>query len=448
MSVNRRTTDWQRTPSLFLAIALFLTAISGCGPGEQSDLVQVNSVPVSLNITTPQSVTASSTPRNSFWATFQRWLSPTEAWAANLSDIVALVVEVTGPGIPSPIKVTEPITGATGGQSIPIVLDVPVGQDRVFTVSALNAANVRIFQGQSTRITLSPGEGATADIQIADIAIRITTTSLPGGTVGIAYSATGQAERVNGAVGWAIIQGQLPSGLTLNGSTGVIAGTPATVGTFNFTVRATDSSALFDDQELSIVIAAQLTITTTGLRSGTVGAGYSEPLQTAGAIGVVNWRLATGSIPLGLNISQAGVISGIPTTAGTSTFTVRATDTAGRTDDQNLSITINPSPTITTAQLPRGFVGSEYNVTEGGSGFQLEASGGVSPYTWSIVEGQLPPLLSFSSAGVISGTPRCSPNSNLRFETFSATYRVQDNNNVIGEKQLSLEIQCFFDPPG
>jgi hypothetical protein len=152
----------------------------------------------------------------------------------------------------------------------------------------------------------------------------------------------------------------------------------------------------------------------------------------------VTWRLVKGSIPLGLNISQAGVISGIPTTAGTFAFTVEASDTAGRTDSQDLSITIAPPPAITTAELPLGIADEPYEAV-------LTVSGGVGPYTWSRVGGQLPPGLSLSSAGVISGTPQCSPSSDSQFEDFLSTFRVRDSNGAFGEKNLSLTIQCFPD---
>lgn len=386
---------------------------------------------MTLNISAPHQVADSPNRKNSLWAPLQRWFLLTEAWAASIGDITELVVEVTGPGIPLPIRATEPVSGATGGQVISIVLDVPVGPERVFTVSALNVAGARIFQGQSAPLTLTAGQAGTANIQLADIAIRVTTTSLPGGTVDRAYSATVQAERASGTVTWVISQGTIPSGLSLNPSTGVIAGLPTTVGTFNFTVRATDSSALFDDQELSIVIAAQLTITTTTLPTGTVSALYSAQLQSAGGIGTVTWRLVSGSIPPGLTISQAGVISGVPTTADTFAFTIGASDTAGRTDSQALSITIAPPVTITTTELPDGVEGEAYNVTEGGSGFQLAASGGVSPYSWSISAGQLPGGLDLDSAGNLTGTLSSCGN-------FSPTFRVQDSNGASDEKALTI----------
>jgi hypothetical protein len=406
--------------------------------------VQPNSVRVSLNITMPEKVSAALDHRNSFWATLQRWVLPTEAWAVlRVSDISTLVAQVSGPDIPSPIRVTKRLINPAPGETISIDLDVPLGLERVFSVDCFNAANARICHGQSLVDLPLPDLparcpcGATVIFGIIDTTISIITTSLPGGTVDRAYSATLQAENANGAVTWAVVgEGPLPPGLILNQSTGIIAGTSTTAGTFTFTVRATDSSALFDDQELSISIAAQLTVTTTRLPSGTLGAFYSVQLQSAGGIGAVSWRIVTGSLPSGLSISQAGVISGGPTTSGTFAFTIEASDTAGRTDNQDLSITIAPSLTITTGELPLGIAGEPYNAV-------LTASGGVAPYTWSTSPGQLPPGLSLRSTGIISGTPGCTEGSELQFEFFTVTYFVRDTNGAFDEKELTLRIQCF-----
>ena len=84
--------------------------------------------------------------------------------------------------------------------------------------------------------------------------LDITTTSLPGGTVNEAYSATLQATGGTPAYGWAITAGVLPDGLIFS-TTGEISGTPTTAETQNFTVTVTDDDAATDSQQLSIAIA-------------------------------------------------------------------------------------------------------------------------------------------------------------------------------------------------
>ena len=73
--------------------------------------------------------------------------------------------------------------------------------------------------------------------------LQITTTSVPSATVGVAYTAALQSTGGSAAPTWAIVAGALPSGLALDAPSGVIAGTPASGGTFSFTVRATDASS-------------------------------------------------------------------------------------------------------------------------------------------------------------------------------------------------------------
>ena len=85
---------------------------------------------------------------------------------------------------------------------------------------------------------------------------NITTTSLPQGTVGVAYSATLMASGGKKPYTWSISAGSLPAGLVLNASTGVISGMPTGSGTFNFTVKVTDAEkpAASTTKALSITV--------------------------------------------------------------------------------------------------------------------------------------------------------------------------------------------------
>jgi len=281
-----------------------------------------------------------------------------------------------------------------------------------FTVQATDSGTPQQIATKQFNIIINP-------------VLAITTTSLASGTAGTAYS---QPVNTNGGgippIAWSITLGSLPPGLTLNAGTGVISGTPttATGSPFNFTVQAADSGTpqQTSSKALSISIAtAPLSVATTGLPDGVVGQSYNNAmLQSAGGNPPVTWSVSAGALPAGLTLNAStGAITGSPTTAGTTTFTVMATDSTtptAQTATKQLSIRVNSVLTVTTTTLPGGTVNSSYSAT-------LQSSGGATPITWSITAGSLPPGLTLvPSTGVISGTPNTSTGSPFNFTVQAA----------------------------
>ncbi len=256
----------------------------------------------------------------------------------------------------------------------------------------------------------SPTKTASANLSITVSAppLSVTTSSLAGGTLGTAYSATVAATGGITPYTWSVSVGALPAGLTLNPGTGQITGTPTgnMTGSINFTVKVTDAEqpAGSATAPLSITITAPpLSVTTSSLAVGVVASAYSASLQATGGVSPYSWSVTTGTLPAGLSLnSSTGAITGSPTTAGTSNFTVTATDSetpTPQTATKNLSITINPQLTVTTSSLAAAAVGTAYNQT-------LAATGGITPYTWTVTTGSLPAGLSLNaSTGAITGTP-------------------------------------------
>jgi len=142
-----------------------------------------------------------------------------------------------------------------------------------------------------------------------------------------------------------------------------------------------------------------LAVTTSSLPNATVGSSYSLTLTAIGGVAPHKWT-TTSTLPSGLTLSQAGLLSGTPTvhTAGAVDVVVTVTDARGGTNTANLKLTVNPAELeITTTSLPNATHSEAYTQT-------LSATGGVAPYTWS-TSTTLPAGLSLSASGVLSGTP-------------------------------------------
>ena len=161
----------------------------------------------------------------------------------------------------------------------------------------------------------------------------------------------------------------------------------------------------------------------------------SFPTTTLGATDGTTpytWTLTSGSLPPGLALAATtGVISGVPTSDGSYTFTLQVTDSDNppRRATKSLTITVNPNkPKITTEFMTYGTVAHPYPTST------LSATGGLTPYTWGLAGGSaLPPGLSLSSAGVVSGTP-------LAAGTFAVTLTATDARGRSASKTLSIAV--------
>ena len=114
-----------------------------------------------------------------------------------------------------------------------------------------------VFDANDEHQYQQPEPAVTAAIRVkllgSEDAPAITTTTLPGGTVGTPYHHQLQATG-GGFILWELFSGELPDGLTLKQTTGEISGTPTAVGTATFTVKA-ENSVGSATKELSITIA-------------------------------------------------------------------------------------------------------------------------------------------------------------------------------------------------
>ncbi len=221
---------------------------------------------------------------------------------------------------------------------------------------------------------------------------------------GFSFSASGGSPPFT----WAITSGTLPGGLTL-ASDGTLSGTPTSVGSFAFTVTATDSAQTpgTGAQPFSVTInAPEPLLISPGQTppAGVHGTSYGFAFTATGGYFPLSWTLTAGTLPPGLALNSDGSLSGTPTKASSTpfAFTVTVTDSSTPTRATNsvaYAITISepPPPSINNTPPPTATVGSPYS-------FPFTASDGLAPLVWT------PPTapmggLAVSLDGILSGTP-------------------------------------------
>lgn len=186
---------------------------------------------------------------------------------------------------------------------------------------------------------------------------------------------------------------------------------------------------------------APLVIETTSasLPSGAVGADYFFTLAASGGTAPYTWALAQGSLPPGLSFDPArATLSGTPTSgvsADPLTFTVTDSGHPAQTASATFALTIADAPlVVTTSSLPPGTVGQAYSV-------MLAASGGDTPYSWTLTGGALPAGLTLSPTGTIGGTPTTAVNAT------PLSFTVTDSDSPAQSASVSLTLTILAGTP-
>lgn len=207
------------------------------------------------------------------------------------------------------------------------------------------------------------------------------------------------------------------------------------MGTGAFTIKVSDSLNSPQTASLPATLAVDpvpLAISTPStLTPGTLNVPYAATLSATGGTAPYSWSVTSGTLPVGLTLTAAGILSGTPATTGTSTFTVQVVDSAStpQTATAPLTLVIGVATlAITTTSLPSGNAGTLYTA-------RLAASGGAPPYAWSVTAGSLPAGIALSAAGLLSGTPGSVSSS-------SPTFTVMDASGQSASSTLSLTVNA------
>ncbi len=318
-------------------------------------------------------------------------------------------------GPPSPVF--SPLTASPTGQTgvlfsyTPTVSNSPTS----FSISAgtlpagLNLnTSTGVISGTpsvtgSPSVTLSasnanPTPGAqTINFTITQGPPTITSGAPPAGQTGVPYTHTVTATNSTG-ITYSISAGALPAGLSLNGSTGVISGTPTAVGSSGFTITAANGALPNATQVTSINITLGPPAFTplTATANGQTGVPFSYTPTVSNS--PTTFSISAGTLPAWATLNTStGQITGTPNATGMTVVTLQASNGLTGTQSLTFNITLGP-PVVTSATTASGQ--TNFAITP----YQITATN--SPTSYSITAGTLPTGLSLNTGtGLISGTP-------------------------------------------
>ncbi|HEV7310851.1 beta strand repeat-containing protein, partial [Ensifer sp.] len=218
---------------------------------------------------------------------------PVTAVVAGDSSVNVIAANLTG-GAATSIAVASPPAHGTASVSGTTFLYTPAvgyfGSDR-FTYTATNATG-----------TSAP---ATVDVTVSPLPLTFSPVSgpLPAAAVGVSYSRTITASGGAAPYRYAISSGALPGGLTLDGSSGTISGTPIADGDFAFSVSAMDAIGAVAQASYRITVASAsfvFTPSSGSLADAMVGEAYSQRISATGGTGALVYSLKSGALPKGM----------------------------------------------------------------------------------------------------------------------------------------------------
>lgn len=260
---------------------------------------------------------------------------------------------------------------------------------------------------------------------------NIITGTLPNPTAGAAYGASIGISGGAAPFSFAITNGALPSGLSLNTSTGLISGTvghSAQGSAYLFAVTASDSASLFSVVTYTGFVTSYTTaLLPAAMPAATPGQGYNVALTAVNGQAPYTYTITSGTLPSGLSLNTStGIIGGTVSEAEaglTKAFSVKSRDTNGIEKTENYSIFTNSFDiTMLTTSLAVADEGSVYS----NNSTAMSASGGSAPYSYEFT-GTLPAGVGLTSSGVFFGTPSSGSGSFGAGTDYTVNVRARDS---------------------
>jgi uncharacterized protein (TIGR03437 family) len=298
-------------------------------------------------------------------------------------------LQISGPASLGGISLGQSISGSlvvTGG--VPPYTFSATGLPPGVTLNSISIAGTPAAPGiYSVGVTVTDTTNSTATTTIGFSVFGIVPVSLPPAVTSSPYSFYFTTAGGTPPYTWTLAGGSLPDGIGL-GSQGAISGTPTTPGSWTFSARAADAVGASGVGTFSISVAPLALIITTlsPLASGMVTVDYPvQVITAAGGVGPYTFAVPQDTLPAGLTLSANGAISGTPTAAGNSGFTVTATDQNSQASTASFQIVVRPfsADLLTSAGSLSFSLAAGITVLPGTQALQVESTDVTKILSWS-----------------------------------------------------------------
>jgi hypothetical protein len=256
-----------------------------------------------------------------------------------------------------------------------------IGVDGRFIAPQVQSPTVVIVKAQLSSSPSQYGSAAVTVVAKQQPPPTITNTNLPAATQGSSYQFALSATGGTAPYVWSVTSGSLPQGLQLS-STGAIAGTAATSGSFSFMVGLRDANKQTAFRQLSLAVAGGGTpsISDTSLPAAAQGSPYQFTLSATGGTPPYTWAVTAGSLPKGFRLGSTGSLTGTAATSGSFNFTLTLQDANKQAASRQFALAVSAETQQGSfdgpAELPRVYMNTAMADTPANEGTHLVVPGG------------------------------------------------------------------------